>query len=149
MAAIMYAWQFPHFNALSWNLRPDYSRGGYRMMSVIDPDLCKRVAMRYSVGMIGLCFLAPVLDITTWTFALDSLPLNGYLAYLGWRFYRDGDSNSSRKLFRFSLIHIPALFVLMIISKNYQEDFETKREEARLMKQRVKENLLNMSSFLF
>ena len=119
------------------------------MMSVIDPDLCKRVAMRYSVGMIGLCFLAPVLDITTWTFALDSLPLNGYLAYLGWRFYRDGDSNSSRKLFRFSLIHIPALFVLMIISKNYQEDFETKREEARLMKQRVKENLLNMSSFLF
>lgn len=145
LAAIMYAWQFPHFNALSWNLRPDYSRGGYRMMSVIDPDLCKRVAMRYSVGMIGLCFLAPLLDMTTWMFALDSLPLNGYFAYLGWRFYRDGDSNSSRKLFRFSLIHIPALFILMIISKNYQEDFETKREEARLLKKRIKEQIMNMT----
>lgn len=28
----LYAWQFPHFNALSWNLRPDYSKAGYRMM---------------------------------------------------------------------------------------------------------------------
>ena len=37
MAAILYAWQFPHFNALSWNLRADYSRAGYRMMSVTNP----------------------------------------------------------------------------------------------------------------
>ena len=27
---VLFAWQFPHFNALSWNLRPDYSRAGYR-----------------------------------------------------------------------------------------------------------------------
>ncbi|KOB77378.1 Uncharacterized protein OBRU01_04200, partial [Operophtera brumata] len=33
LAAILYSWQFPHFNALSWNLRPDYSRAGYRMMA--------------------------------------------------------------------------------------------------------------------
>lgn len=117
LGAIMYAWQFPHFNALSWNLRPDYSRGGYRMMSVINPSLCKRVALRYCVGMIGLCTLAPVIDLTTWTFACNSLPLNLYFSYLGWRFYRDGDSNSSRKLFRFSLVHLPALLILMIISK--------------------------------
>lgn len=32
LAGLLYAWQFPHFNALSWNLRPDYSRAGYRMM---------------------------------------------------------------------------------------------------------------------
>lgn len=37
LAGILYAWQFPHFNALSWNLRPDYSRAGYRMMAVTDP----------------------------------------------------------------------------------------------------------------
>ena len=27
LAAILFSWQFPHFNALSWNYRPDYSRG--------------------------------------------------------------------------------------------------------------------------
>lgn len=38
-AGLLYAWQFPHFNALSWNLRPDYSRAGYRMMAVTDPGM--------------------------------------------------------------------------------------------------------------
>lgn len=117
LAAILYAWQFPHFNALSWNLRPDYSRGGYRMTSVVRPELCKRVALRYSVGMLGLCSIAPLVGLTTWTFAVDSLPLNIYLTYLAWNFYKKGDSNSSRKLFRFTLIHIPALLILMLIGK--------------------------------
>ncbi len=46
MAAILYAWQFPHFNALSWNLRPDYSRAGYRVMCVTHPALCLRTTVR-------------------------------------------------------------------------------------------------------
>lgn len=29
LAGVLFAWQFPHFNALSWNLRGDYSRAGY------------------------------------------------------------------------------------------------------------------------
>ncbi|XP_033739796.1 protoheme IX farnesyltransferase, mitochondrial-like [Pecten maximus] len=117
LGAILFAWQFPHFNALSWNLRPDYSRGGYRMMSVINPALCKRVALRYSVAMIGLCTLAPIMGVTSWTFAVDSLPFNLYMSYLALRFYQKGDSNSSRKLFRFTLLHIPAVLVLMLLSK--------------------------------
>ncbi|KAK6187147.1 hypothetical protein SNE40_005235 [Patella caerulea] len=117
LGAILFSWQFPHFNALSWNLRPDYSRAGYRMMSVVNPDLCKRVAFRYCLVTTGLCLTAPLIDLTTWTFAVDSLPLNLYLSYLGWRFYQQGDSNSSRKLFRFTLVHIPALLLLMLISK--------------------------------
>lgn len=43
LAGLLYAWQFPHFNALSWNLRPDYSRAGYRMMSVTNPGLNYRI----------------------------------------------------------------------------------------------------------
>ena len=27
LGGILYSWQFPHFNALSWNLRADYSGG--------------------------------------------------------------------------------------------------------------------------
>jgi len=35
LAGILYSWQFPHFNALSWNLRPDYSRGRIKIMKNI------------------------------------------------------------------------------------------------------------------
>ncbi|XP_076035155.1 cytochrome c oxidase assembly factor 10 [Oratosquilla oratoria] len=127
MGGILFAWQFPHFNALSWNLRPDYSRAGYRMMSVTNPGLCQRTSLRYCAALIGLSTLAPVLGVTTWTFAIDSLPLNGYFTYLAWKFYKEGDSKTSRKLFMFSLIHLPALMMLMIISKKHnQKDKETK-----------------------
>jgi len=117
LAGILFAWQFPHFNSLSWNLRPDYSKAGYRMMSVTEPDLCRRVALRYSAACVGVCTAAPLLDLTSWAFAIDSLPLNLYLTYLSYRFYQKADSNSSRKLFRFTLIHLPLLMTLMLISK--------------------------------
>ncbi|CAI9725704.1 protoheme IX farnesyltransferase, mitochondrial-like [Octopus vulgaris] len=117
LGAVMYAWQFPHFNALSWNLRADYSRGGYCMTSVMNPSLCRRVAFRYCAATTVLSILAPFAELTTWMFVIDSLPLNFYLTYLGWRFYKEGDSKSSRNLFRFTLLHLPVLFTLMLLSK--------------------------------
>lgn len=83
MAGILCMWQFPHFNALSWNLRPDYSRAGYRMMAVSHPALCRRVALRHTIGLTALCVAAPLFDITNIWFALESIPLNGYFIYLG------------------------------------------------------------------
>nr|CAG4651992.1 EOG090X09NT [Triops cancriformis] len=125
LAGVLFAWQFPHFNALSWNLRPDYSRAGYRMMAVTDPGLCRRTTLRYSVGMIGLCTLAPYVGLTTWAFALDSLPVNAYLTLLGWKFYQHSDSKSSRKLFRASLLQLPVVLLLMLLhKKDWKSDDE-------------------------
>lgn len=83
LSSILYTWQFPHFNALSWNLRADYSRAGYRMMAVTNPDLCRRTTVRYTAILMTLCYLAPVLDLTHWWFALASTPLNASFLYLG------------------------------------------------------------------
>ena len=135
MAGVLYAWQFPHFNALSWNLRAEYSRAGYRMMAVTHPNLCKRVTVRYSLAMLGICqILAPLLDVTTWTFAVDSLPFNAYLLFLSWRFHQQGDSKSSRKLFHFSLIHLPAVMALMLISKKQYRQGDKKQPTGQIIK---------------
>lgn len=83
MSGLLYAWQFPHFNALSWNLRADYSRAGYRMMAVTNPKLCRETALRYTAALMGLCYLAPALGVTNWWFSLTSTPLNAYFLYLG------------------------------------------------------------------
>ena len=121
LAGVLFTWQFPHFNSLSWNLRPDYSRAGYRMMSVTHPDLCRRVAVRHSLGLIAVCSAAPLLEVTHLAFALESLPLNLYMVYLSWRFYQRADSASSRKLFRYTLIHLPLLMTLMVLGKKSKD----------------------------
>ena len=117
MAAILYAWQFPHFNALSWSVKGDYTKGGYKMMAQSHPDLCKRVALRYSLALIPICAAAPLCDLTTWWFALDTLPVNGYLTYLSWRFYNDANFRTAKKLFYFSLFHLPLLMGFLLINK--------------------------------
>ncbi len=35
--AILFVWQMPHFFSIAWLYREDYARGGYRMLSVVDP----------------------------------------------------------------------------------------------------------------
>ncbi|NXY76505.1 COX10 protein, partial [Glareola pratincola] len=126
LGGILYSWQFPHFNALSWGLREDYSRGGYCMMSVTHPGLCRRVALRHCLALIGLSTLAPALDMTTWTFPVISLPINLYISYLAFRFYRDADRSSSRKLFFCSLWHLPMLLLVMFTCKKSLLDKEDK-----------------------
>ena len=124
LAGILYAWQFAHFNALSWGLRGDYNRAGYKMMSVSHPALCRRVALRYSVAMVPICTLAPACDLTTWLFALDSLPVNLWLIYLAWRFHQDASYKTSRRLFHYTLLHLPLLMGLVLINKKrwYRKD---------------------------
>ncbi|CAG9585734.1 unnamed protein product [Danaus chrysippus] len=124
LAVLLYSWQFPHFNALSWNLRPDYSRAGYRMMAVTDPALCRRVALRHTGVITATCLASSYFEVTNMWFALESLPLNIYFMYLAWDFYKKSDSGSSRKLFRFSLIHLPALMLLMLVNKKYWSSSE-------------------------
>lgn len=131
LAGVLYAWQFAHFNALSWSLRADYSRAGYRMMAVTDPGLCRRVALRYSVAMVPICTLAPVFDVTTWWFALDSLPLNAWLCLLAWRFYRDSDFKSSRRLFHFTLFHLPLLMGLLLVNKKHWQSPQVAMETSK------------------
>lgn len=122
LGGILYSWQFPHFNALSWGLREDYSRGGYCMMSVTHPGLCRRVALRHCLALLVLSAAAPVLDITTWTFPFVALPINAYISYLGFRFYVDADRRSSRRLFFCSLWHLPLLLLLMLTCKRPRGD---------------------------
>uniref|UniRef100_A0A915EKJ6 Heme O synthase n=1 Tax=Ditylenchus dipsaci TaxID=166011 RepID=A0A915EKJ6_9BILA len=100
LGAILFSWQFPHFNALSWNLRGDYSRAGYRVMCVTNEELCRRTTLRHSVAVLALCsVVAPVTNLTTYVFALDSLPLNLVMVYLSYKFYRRPDGAMPRLCF--------------------------------------------------
>ncbi|KAI9103007.1 UbiA prenyltransferase family-domain-containing protein [Phlyctochytrium arcticum] len=124
MGGILYAWQFPHFNSLAWNLRPDYSKAGYRMMAVTDPALNARVSLRHSLALFPLCLLAPQLGLTTWWFALDSSIVNGVMAYGAWKFWRNSTDKTARSLFFQSLVHLPVLMALLMIHKNASDDDE-------------------------
>ena len=117
LPAILFAWQFPHIASLSWYTRRDYSKARYTMMSLMDPEMNFKIGLRYSLLMFPLCCTAPLLGVTTYWFAIDSLLPNALLSWFGWRFYRERSNDSARKLFRVTLLHLPLVMMLLIINK--------------------------------
>ncbi|XP_046909989.2 cytochrome c oxidase assembly factor 10 [Dermatophagoides farinae] len=130
LGLILYSWQFPHFNALSWNMRHEYARAGYRMMSVTNPRLCQQTALRHSTLLLGYTAAMCATDMTHWSFGIDSLPFSLYLVYLSYRFQREPSSQTSRKLFLYSLIYLPVIMLLMVISKNRKSTRNQERKKA-------------------
>lgn len=127
LGLVLYSWQFPHFNALSWNMRHEYARAGYRMMSVTDPKLCQNTALRHSVFLLGCTTAMCATGMTHWSFGVDTLPFSLYLVYLSYRFRTEPSSQTSRKLFLYSLIYLPVVMFLMVISKNRRSSSNSKK----------------------
>ncbi|KAG4306105.1 hypothetical protein PORY_000093 [Pneumocystis oryctolagi] len=117
LAGIVYAWQFPHFNALSWGFREEYARTGYRMMCVTHPALNARVALRYSLWCLVLCWALPMTGLLDRFYLVDSTVVNAFMAIYAWRFYRHPCAKSARELFFASLVHLPSVFLLALAHK--------------------------------
>ena len=128
LALSLYAWQFPHFNSLSWNLRPDYSKAGYMMMSVLDPYMNARVSFRYALAMFPLSLAFTIFDITSLWFLLDSSLVNGYMSWYAFQFWKESTDSRARALFFSSLIHLPLFLILLILHKKVTKYEETDKQ---------------------
>lgn len=117
-AALLFAWQFPHFMALSWTIRDEYRRAGHRMLCWVDPARNARVALRYSLAFLPICAGLCAVGVTDWSFAITSLPVNLWLAREAFRFWRsEGQRGSARGLFWASVWHLPVVMVLALAQK--------------------------------
>lgn len=118
LPAVLFCWQFPHFNALSWNLRGEYARAGYKMASVLNPKLNGRVALRYSFALIPITLAANAVGLTTPLFALTGNLANAPLIFQAIRFWRKPERKSARGLFFASLLHLPIFMTLLFVHKS-------------------------------
>jgi heme o synthase len=135
LAGLLYAWQFPHFNAFAHMMRHDYARAGYKMMPVNNPELNARVALRYAVVCVPLCWGLVACGLVDPWYLIDSTLVNGWAVWKAWKFWRDGgEKGSARGLFFASLIQLPAVLILAMLHKDGLWDWlwETEDEEVKV-----------------
>ncbi|KAI0544815.1 UbiA prenyltransferase family-domain-containing protein [Xylaria curta] len=117
-AAQLFAWQFPHFMALSWSIREEYKLAGHQMLCWVNPARNARVALRYSFAFFPICIGLCAAGVTEWSFAVTSLPVNIWLAREAVKFRKhEGFKGSARGLFWASVWHLPAIMVLALAQK--------------------------------
>jgi protoheme IX farnesyltransferase len=118
VAALLFAWQFPHFNSLSWTIRQEYANAGYRMLASINPRRNGLVGLRYALLMVPICAGLSYVGVTGWSFVATSGIVNAWMIREAWRFYRlEGAKGSARGLFWASVWHLPLVLVLAMVQK--------------------------------
>jgi heme o synthase len=129
LPSLLFCWQFPHFNALSWNLRGEYARAGYQMTAVVNPKLNGRVALRYALALVPLTLTTGIVGLTSWTFSLLAGNLiNAPLIWKAFKFRQNPTRKTARHLFFASLIHLPLYLVFLFI---YREPITNDDAEAK------------------
>ena len=119
LGATLFLWQFPHFFALAWLGKEDYTKGAYRMVPVLDKTgrATAKVMLRYAAYMMPVGFVAYGAGLTTAMFTIEATLANGYMLYLCQRFYSKSSNANARRVFRCSLWLLPLLMVTMLVHK--------------------------------
>ncbi len=117
--ATLLFWQFPHFMAIAWLYRDQYSEAGHKMLTVTDPT-GKKAGQKAVItcAILILVSLLPALTFeTTWQAILFSV-ITIFLGCLymrdSLRFAKDRNKTTARRLLKISIIYLP-LFMLSLV----------------------------------
>jgi len=115
---IVFIWQFPHFMAIAWLYRSEYAAAGCRMLTVVDPS-GRRAGLQAVTGALVLLPVSVLPAVIRWAgpgyfFAALLLGLLqlAAAAWFAWRL----DERSARTLLRASLVYLPTVLVLLLLS---------------------------------
>lgn len=113
---IIFLWTPPHFWALALYRVEDYRKSGLPMLPVTHGNEFTRLQiLLYTIVLLAACLLPFMTLMSGWLYLFFAVVLNiGFIGYAValWRQYSD---ELARKTFRFSLIHLSALFAALLV----------------------------------
>jgi len=113
---IIFLWTPPHFWALALYRVADYRKSGLPMLPVTHgSEFTRLMVLLYTFILFAACLLPFIYGMSSWLYLLAALVLNaGFCLYAYW-LWRDYSDLLARKTFRFSLIHLSALFAALLL----------------------------------
>ncbi|HSS19464.1 MAG TPA: heme o synthase [Pyrinomonadaceae bacterium] len=117
--AILFLWQFPHFLAIAWMYREDYSRAGILMLPVVEPEgrITAQQIVIYTVLLLPVSLLPTALGISGKVYLVGAIVLGLAFLYSSLRAAFSKSRNEARRLLLASVIYLPLLFILMVLDK--------------------------------
>jgi len=117
--AILFLWQFPHFLAIAWMYREDYSRAGILMLPVVEPDgrVTAQQIVLYTLMLIPVSLLPTVLGISGRFYFFGAIVLGLLFLYSSIRAAFSMSRQQAKQLLLASVLYLPLLFILMVVNK--------------------------------
>jgi len=117
--AILFLWQFPHFLAIAWMYREDYSRAGILMLPVVEPEgrVTGQQIVVYTIMLLPISLLPTVLGTSGKIYLFGAAILGLLFLYSSIRAAISKTRQSARQLLLASVIYLPLLFILMVLDR--------------------------------
>jgi len=117
--AILFLWQFPHFLAIAWMYREDYSRAGILMLPVVEPDgrVTAQQIVVYTLMLIPVSLLPTILGMSGKVYFYGAIILGLLFLYSSVRAAFSLSRQQARRLLLASVLYLPLLFILMVLNR--------------------------------
>jgi protoheme IX farnesyltransferase len=113
---IIFLWTPPHFWALALYRVEDYRKSGLPMLPVTHGSEFTRLQiLLYTLVLFAACLLPFVYGMSGWLYLLVAVGLSIGFCWYAVRLLRDYSDALARQTFRFSLIHLSALFAALLV----------------------------------
>jgi heme o synthase len=118
--AILLLWQLPHFFAIAWMYREDYSRAGFRMISNDDlsGERSASQSVFFCILLLILAGLPAFVGIVTFVYLPVELALGGLFVAVAMRFLKLRSAGAARALFVTSIVYLPLLLGALVLTKS-------------------------------
>jgi len=116
---ILFLWQFPHFLAIALMYRDEYAKAGIMMLPVLEPEgrITRRQIVSFSF-MLLVASLAPFfLGFASVIYLIGASILGLWFLFESIRTARAKTRESARRLLLVSVIYLPLLFGLLVLTK--------------------------------
>ena len=121
--AILFFWQLPHFMAIAWLYREEYSQAGFRMLSGRDPEGRRSAssAIRNSIALIFVSIVPFLQGISGRIYLSVALVFGGLFLIQAIRFALLLNAMSARRLFFASIFYLPILLAALVMDRTKEE----------------------------
>jgi heme o synthase len=113
---IIFLWTPPHFWALALYRVEDYRKSGLPMLPVTHGNEFTRLQIfLYTLVLFAACVMPFVFQMSGWLYLVAAVVLSAMFTWYGFKLWRVYSDELARKTFRFSLIHLTALFAAFLL----------------------------------
>jgi protoheme IX farnesyltransferase len=113
---IIFLWTPPHFWALALYRVEDYRKSGLPMLPVTHGSEFTRLQiLLYTIVLFAACLLPFVYGMSSWLYLSVATGLSLVFCWYGWSLLRNYSDALARTTFRFSLVHLSALFAALLL----------------------------------
>jgi protoheme IX farnesyltransferase len=116
LVLLVFTWTPPHFWALAIHRKNEYAKVNIPMLPVTHGvNFTKTQILLYTVLLFVVGLLPYLVGMSSWIYLIGAVVLNLVFFMYAWKLKFDADENTAMDTFKFSIVHLMVLFIVLLL----------------------------------